>query len=184
MSKADVEKATKTDNAVFFDGKLVPCGIVYKYTEDDLLEAVYVRISPSVYSDAPKMIISYLGEKRVDITSEFVISEHIWFYPDYYVFLDFNPNNNKDKVYITVALYNSKNYRSIPELALYGGCSDYDFRKPVLLLLLAPRQEHINTETPILIREVQNRQRILRQLMRILVFNTSREVKVRLSKCE
>lgn len=129
MSKADVEKATKTDNAVFFDGKLVPCGIVYKYTEDDLLEAVYVRISPSVYSDAPKMIISYLGEKRVDITSEFVISEHIWFYPDYYVFLDFNPNNNKDKVYITVALYNSKNYRSIPELALYGGGSDYDFSK-------------------------------------------------------
>ena len=25
MSKADVEKATKTDNAVFFDGKLVLC---------------------------------------------------------------------------------------------------------------------------------------------------------------
>lgn len=129
MSKVDVEKATKTDNAVFFDGKLIPCGVVYKYTKDELLEAVYVRISPSVYSDAPKMIMSYFGEKRVDITSEFAISKHIWYYPEYYVFLSFNPGNNKDKVYITVASYNSTSYRSIPELALYGGCIDYDFEE-------------------------------------------------------
>jgi len=129
MSKADVEKATKTDNAVFFAGELIPCGVVYKYTKDNQLEAVYVRISHSVYSNAPEMILNHFGEKRVDITSEYGISEHIWYYPDYYVFLDYDSKRDTDKVYITVASYDSKSYWSIPELALYGGCSDYDFEK-------------------------------------------------------
>ena len=131
MNKSDLTKLNLGENAIYLDGNLVPCGLAYKYTDDDLLEAVCVRISPAVCNTAPQTVIKHYGEKRVDITDTYGASEHIWYYPDYYVFLDYDTKYSNKSIYITVATYESKKYWSIEQLAQYGGCIDHDFESKV-----------------------------------------------------
>lgn len=125
MQKKDFKDKLLTDNAIFIGGNLVPCSIRYRFSEDSMLNAVYVKINPKIYNNAPYYIIEYYGNKRVDLTSDYGINKHIWYYTDYYVYLNDNSGSN---VFITVASYKDRPYREIRELAIYGGCLDYDFK--------------------------------------------------------
>ncbi len=127
MTKEEFKKGNVTENAIFLNNQLIPCATVYKFNADEKLCAVYARISNDVFKSVPDIVLSTLGDKRVDVLSEFDSSKHIWYYPEYYIHLDKSFFSASKTVYLTVCTYSSNSIHSPYELFFSGGGYDYIF---------------------------------------------------------
>lgn len=127
MSKEEFDAAKIDENAIYLKGQFVPCSTIYKFDDDDKLCAVYVRIANGIFNAAPEVVLSILGDKRVDVLSEFEMSKHIWYYPDYYIHLDKSFFTSDKKTYITVCTYSANTMHRYYELFFSGGGYDFYF---------------------------------------------------------
>ena len=132
QNKEAFEKLSNSEKGISIKGKKVPCTAKYLFNNNDLLDAVQVMIvapdSTIIYYE--KALCKYYGNKRIDIKGKYDGREHIWYFPDYYVFLRYDEEYNKDDVLlITVSTYDHIGYTSKANLALVGGCYQTDFSK-------------------------------------------------------
>ena len=127
MSREDFDAAKIDENAIYLDNQFVPCNTIYKFDDDNRLCAVYVRIANGIFNAAPEVVLSYLDDRRVDVLSEFEMSKHIWYYPDYYIHLDKSFFTSEKKTYITVCNYSANKSHNYYELFFLGGGYDYIF---------------------------------------------------------
>ena len=132
QSKEAFERLSNSDNSISIKGKKVPCNAQYLFNKNDLLGAVQVMITATdstiIYYE--QTLCKYYGNMRIDIRGKYNGREHIWYFPDYYVFLEYDEEYNEDDVLlITVRTYDHKEYTSKANLAIFGGCYKSDFSK-------------------------------------------------------
>lgn len=127
MSKEEFDAARIDENSIYLKGQFVPCSTIYKFDDDNKLCAVYVRIANGIFDAAPEVVLSILGDRRIDVLSEFEMSKHIWYYPDYYIHLDKSFFTSDKKTYITVCKYSANALHKYYELFFSGGGYDFYF---------------------------------------------------------
>ena len=133
MKKDAFERLSNSENSISINGKKVSCKAQYLFNKNDLLDAVQIMItaSDSMIINYEKKIRKYYGNKRIDIRGKYDMDrEYIWYFPDFYVFLEYDDEYSTDDVLlITVSTYDHKDYISKANLALMGGCFKTDFSK-------------------------------------------------------
>lgn len=131
MTKEAFEAKETSDDTIYLNDKPVPCQVLYNFPNDSTLESVYVQINIAETGDFTDsdIILSYFGEKRIDLTTDSgLIYKHIWYYPDFYVYFDHTHFDTfKNKAYISVCRYSAKSNYTLPQLVRHGGCSEYNF---------------------------------------------------------
>lgn len=133
MKKEAFDKLSNSDNSILINGKKVSCKAQYLFNKNELLDAVQIMItaSDSLIINYEKKIRNNYGKQRIDIRGKYGMDrEYIWYFPDYYVFLEYDDEYSKDDVLlITVSTYDHKEYTSKANLAIFGGCYKSDFSK-------------------------------------------------------
>lgn len=127
MTRKEFNEAKVDEHAIYLNNTFVPCSTIYKFDESDQLCAVYVRIANGIFDSAPDVLLSTLGNRRVDILSSTEASKHIWYFPDFYIHLDKEFYRSDKKTFITVSRYTTKDHYRPYQLCFYGGGYDFMF---------------------------------------------------------
>ena len=128
MPKEDFDRLGIKNNSIIFDGMTIPADVIYKF-KDDKLSSVGARFEMASFSAADNYLIDLLGERRLDIISGESIVHRIWYYKDSYFKFNYTKFSGDKYFYLKASNYNLRGSKSLNELALYGGSSDYEFEE-------------------------------------------------------